>query len=892
MLAQPALAVDRFVGPDDPYATLAEALGAALDGDTIFLRPGLHLGSVVVDVDVTILGLGGAAGTIVQSAGGAALVVAPEVVLGLEDLTLDARKRGRGLEAHPGSVLAATRVSIVGGAAASGAGMLIDGSVVTLSDVVLAGNVAEGLGGAVHVTGGGELTAVDGRWVSNQALSGGGLALESGRASLSELTLDRNDATDEGGAIWSLDALTLTNASLCANDAALRGGALAAIDGVSAVEATAFVDNIGGAVWADGSATLSNVTVVGTLGDAVSGLGDVSIANSIVAFTDGTGVVSGRSTFTLFYDNTLDTDGPLDITNLTGLDPDFLRYSPDGLCADVLVPAPLGPAIDAGDLGVLDPDGSRSDLGATGGPLSVDAHWLDGDGDGAPWLTDCDDTSLDRTPDATEVAGDGIDQDCDTRERCWLDLDGDGYGAEESVDVAGVDCALHPSVTGLAGDCDDSDPTRSPSASEVCGGGDEDCDDLIDDADPDLEPASRLTWFADTDGDGYGDPDATVAACAPPLGFVGNDDDCDDDDPTVSPGGLELPGDGVDQDCSGAESCYEDLDGDGWGVSELIESADLTCTAPGVAPREGDCDDDDATRNPAAREICGGGDEDCDLRVDEADDSLVADSWYLDADGDGDGDPTDAEPWCDPPPDRVATATDCDDTDPTVDGLDRDGDGHTSCDGDCDDLSVTTFPGAPELCDGLDQDCDGALDEGLPVDTWFADADGDGFGDPEAPLQDCGQPAGHVADATDCDDASAAVFPGAPPVIADGIDQDCDGVEECWDDADGDGYGSDVVVPGEPVCGGTSAAEGGDCDDSDPERSPGAFDIPDDGIDQNCDGEDASMGVATTRPDDAGRSSDEDAELPPGWFCDGTGGTGGWPWLAAPLWLRLRRRPR
>ena len=111
-------------------------------------------------------------------------------------------------------------------------------------------------------------------------------------------------------------------------------------------------------------------------------------------------------------------------------------------------------------------------------------------------------------------------------------------------------------------------------------------------------------------------------------------------------------------------------------------------------------------------------------------------------------------------------------------GTDGDGDGYTDCDGDCDDGDATVYPGAPELCDGIDNDCDAIANDAI-------DADGDGF----TPCDG------------DCDDGEPQAFPGHSEVC-DGIDNDCDGTPDqvIGDDADGDGFS---------IC-------DGDCDDADP----------------------------------------------------------------------------
>ncbi len=131
--------------------------------------------------------------------------------------------------------------------------------------------------------------------------------------------------------------------------------------------------------------------------------------------------------------------------------------------------------------------------------------------------------------------------------------------------------------------------------------------------------------------------------------------------------------------------------------------------------------------------------------------------WFADADLDGYGDPASAVEACDPPEGHVANAEDCDDTDPAA------------------------YPGGQEICDDIDNDCDGEVDgeNALDAETWYSDGDGDGFGNEDSARRACSQPAGAV-DGTpgfDCDDWNAEIYPGAAEIPDDGIDQDCDGVD-------------------------------------------------------------------------------------------------------------------
>ncbi|MFN7144308.1 MAG: M23 family metallopeptidase, partial [Myxococcota bacterium] len=149
---------------------------------------------------------------------------------------------------------------------------------------------------------------------------------------------------------------------------------------------------------------------------------------------------------------------------------------------------------------------------------------------------------------------------------------------------------------------------------------------------------------------------------------------------------------------------------------------------------------------------------------------------------------------------------------------DADGDGHTS-DTDCDDGNATVYPGAPEYCDGQDDDCDGVTDEDDAVDapTWHVDVDDDGYGNPDVSRRACTQPSGWVRDGTDCNDENFRSHPGAVE-LCDDDDNDCDDdVDEGYEE-DGDGY---------RTC-------DGDCDDANPDVHPGADEDIDD-VDADCD---------------------------------------------------------
>jgi len=206
--------------------------------------------------------------------------------------------------------------------------------------------------------------------------------------------------------------------------------------------------------------------------------------------------------------------------------------------------------------------------------------------------------------------------------------------------------------------------------------------------------------------------------------------------------------------------------------------------------------------------------------------------------------------------------------------------------------------------DGLpaDEDCDDTDPDLGPELPGFMDADGDGFGDGSTHLYGCpGDPAWTDVDG-DCDDDDAATFPGAPEVVGDGVDQSCDGVEECFVDADDDGHATTDAITAlslDTTCDAAGLADASapadDCDDSDPDTFPGATDIPGDGIDQDCDGADAQdSDTGDTGIDDTGQG---DTGTGTGGTDKGTGcstvGGAGWlasGWLAIVGLLGARRR--
>jgi hypothetical protein len=390
------------------------------------------------------------------------------------------------------------------------------------------------------------------------------------------------------------------------------------------------------------------------------------------------------------------------------------------------------------------------------------------DDDGKLRGDDCDDHDAQRHPGHEEVCDpDNRDEDCNPKTFGERDIDGDGY-ADAHCCNAGDDGKLR-----CGEDCYDFVAKVHPGAVELCDRYDNDCDGKVDER-------VQVTRYADADHDGHAAVGAErIKVCPGDREGAEKADDCDDDDDLVFPGMPEIC-DGRDNDCDGKPersgeahpiAWYLDADGDGFGLAsaqiavscqpppfavlcrdgvspELCVPADpdALSTPPGshalmqsFAPRSGDCDDADPEIHPGAQERCNAADDDCDGRADFA----IGVNDFEDDDGDGAADPA-----CE------LDAADCDDREPRSNSQ------------------------RAEICDELDNDCDGKIDEQLKSTAYYPDSDGDGYGDDrDDSISACVEGKRQSALAGDCDDGDPARNPSVAE-ICNARDDDCDSVSD------------------------------------------------------------------------------------------------------------------
>ncbi|HYV94809.1 MAG TPA: MopE-related protein, partial [Chitinophagales bacterium] len=144
----------------------------------------------------------------------------------------------------------------------------------------------------------------------------------------------------------------------------------------------------------------------------------------------------------------------------------------------------------------------------------------------------------------------------------YADVDGDGYGDPmNTIDTAA--CTTPVGYLTDNSDCNDANAAINPAATEICNGLDDNCNAILDEGFPTLD------YYADADGDGFGNATSTVNSCVPPIGFVADSTDCDDTNPNVNPGVLEVSNNGIDDNCNGVTDEF------GVGIDKIENSSSL-----------------------------------------------------------------------------------------------------------------------------------------------------------------------------------------------------------------------------------------------------------------------------------------------------------------------------
>lgn len=426
----------------------------------------------------------------------------------------------------------------------------------------------------------------------------------------------------------------------------------------------------------------------------------------------------------------------------------------------------------------------------------------DADGDQEPLCRDCNDADPLVNRLRQEIADDGIDQDCNGGDQvsCFVDADGDGFGDSAGLLVVAEDgsCDAVDGESDNIDDCDDADRHSYPGA-----------EDRADDGtDQDCNGVDAKTCYLDADGDGYGAASITAADgfCDAEQKESRLSGDCDDGQPGIHPRAEDVPEDGVDQDCNGADTirCFTDADADGYGApllhSPLSLASDGSCDVEDFESAQGgDCDDANDQVHPGAVEVAADGDDqDC-----NGVDAVIC---FVDYDGDGHG--------------RSSLAL------VALDGRCDVAEGESPVADDCDDTDAGRYPGAAERCDDIDQNCDGSLVRGGGGVRAFADTDGDlvpdcvdeCINDPsksEAGVCGCGRRedlADDDRDGTpncydDCPQNPESTQPSSCGCAIDPPDSDGDGTPDCADRCPLD---SSKTLPG--LCGCQQSEFDGDGD--------------------------------------------------------------------------------
>ena len=389
----------------------------------------------------------------------------------------------------------------------------------------------------------------------------------------------------------------------------------------------------------------------------------------------------------------------------------------------------------------------------------------------------------------------------------YADADADGFGNSA---VSQFSCTVPAGYVTNSTDCNDSNANVRPTAIEICNTIDDNCNGQIN------EGISFITYYADSDGDGFGNPSVSQNSCITLVGYVANNTDCNDANSLVKPTAIEICNT-IDDNCNGLINeglvflnYYLDSDLDGYGAG----TAQSSCTPLGstFVTNNLDCNNLNANIRPNAIEICNGLDDNCN---DLIDDGLIFQSYYLDTDSDGFGAGVAVNACSNPGSGYVTNNTDCNNTNPAI------------------------RPGATEICNAIDDNCNISIDEGLTFVNYYIDTDSDGFGAGTA-TNSCSNPgSGYVTNNTDCNNTNAAIRPGATE-LCNAIDDNCNSLIDdgltfvnYYIDTDSDGFGAGTVINACSIPGLGYVTNNTDCNNTNAAIRPGATEICN-AIDDNC----------------------------------------------------------
>jgi hypothetical protein len=329
----------------------------------------------------------------------------------------------------------------------------------------------------------------------------------------------------------------------------------------------------------------------------------------------------------------------------------------------------------------------------------------------------------------------------------YADADSDTFG---NLNAPLNACAIPSGYVTNSTDCNDGNANIRPTATEICNAFDDDCDGLTN------EGITFITYYADSDADGFGNPNGSLSACAPPSGYVTNNSDCNDSNFLIKPGAIELCN-LFDDNCNGQVNeglvfvnYYVDTDQDGFGAGTATNSC--TPLFGNYVTNNSDCNNNNANIRPNAVETCNSIDDNCNTLID---DGLTFVNYYIDSDGDGFG--------------AGAATNTC-----ANPGL-----GYATTNTDCNNTNAAIRPTASEICNGIDENCNNAIDDGLVFMNYYLDADLDGYY--LSFINACASPGlNYAINGTtlgDCNDNNFNIHTGAPEICGNGIDEDCNGID-------------------------------------------------------------------------------------------------------------------